>query len=174
MNRNGWILAGSTAALAGAFALSLAQTPATAPPVASAATPDPVSVPAPAAIAAPVVAAPVAVAPKAIAPTPAPGVVAGSAGMVIAIDPETGVVGLPTPEQMDEMKITEDDAVSRSAAGLVEVRHASGAVSIDLQGRFQDYAIVRRAADGTLTFGCIDHPADIDHAHTAPAALEEK
>lgn len=173
MNRNGWILAGSTAALAGAFALSLAQTPATAPPVASAATPDPVSAPAPAAIAAPVVAAPVAVAPKAIAPTPAPGIVAGSAGMVVAIDPETGEAGMPSEQQLAEMKLTEAEAVDRDHGGVV-TQFPNGTVMLDLQGRNQDYAVVKRTADGKVVAGCIQRPEDLEHVNLTPTELEEK
>ncbi len=176
MTRKGWISVGSTAALAGAFALALAQTPATAPPVVAAATPDPATAPAPAVIASPVVATPLAVAPAArtIAADPAPGVVPGSAGMIIAIDPETGSVGMPTDAQLEEFKLHEGAAASRTADGLVPVIHANGTVSVELDESFQEYAIVRRSVDGKVTFGCIDHPADLEYAQTAPTALEEE
>ena len=173
MTRNGWILAGSTAALAGAFALALAQTPATAPSVVAAATPDPVSAPAPAVIAAPVVAAPVAAAPRTMASTPAPGVVPGSAGMIIAIDPETGDAGMPSTEQLAEMKLTETDIVDRDQGGVV-TRLANGTIMLDLQGRNQDYTVIKRTADGKIVTGCTQSPDQLEHLNLTPTELEEK
>jgi hypothetical protein len=173
MTRKGWIFAGSTAALAGAFALSLAQAPATAPPVVAAATPDPVSAPAPAAVAAPVVASAIPGAPRTSAVAPAPGIVSGSAGMVIALDPETGETGLPSPQQLAEMKLTETDIVDRDHGGIV-TQLPNGAIKVDLQGRGQDYAVIKRTADGKVVAGCIQRPEDLEHVNLTPTELEEK
>ena len=177
MTRNGWIFVGSTAALAGAFALSLAQTPAGTAPQAAIVTPDPVSAPALAAAPTP---APVAVAaPRTVTPaakpatTPVSGIVPGSAGMVIAIDPETGTIGAPSAEQLAEMKIGEADIVSRDQGGVV-TRHPNGMISVDLQGRNQDYAVIRRLPDGKVVSGCLQQPGDLEHAHLTPTELEEK
>ncbi len=178
MTRNGWIFVGSTAALAGAFALSLAQTPTVSAPATAVATPDVVS--APAIAVAPAPAAPLAVAPPAVTPaapaapaaTPVSGIVPGTAGMVIAIDPETGLVGAPSSEQLAEMKLDENELVSRE--GGILVRHPNGMVSLDLQGRNQDYAVIKRTADGKIVTGCVQHPGDMDHTHLTPTELEEK
>ncbi len=177
MTRNGWIFVGSTAALAGAFALSLAQTPTVTAPQAAIVTPDPVSAPALAAAPAP---APVAVAkPRTVAPVaksaaaPVTGIVPGTAGMLIAIDPETGQVGTPSPEQIAEMKLTESDVVSRDIQGVV-VRHPNGMLTLDLQGHGQDYSVIRRLPDGKVVSGCTQHPGELDHLHLTPTELEEK
>jgi hypothetical protein len=173
-----WIYAGTSVGLAGVIALAIAAAPSGEPagtasmndaisPVATA----PVSAPP-----APATASKTVVAPAKPAPVPAPrsGIVPGSAGMVIAIDPETGDVGMPTPEQLADLKLNENEAVMHEDAGLLQVQHADGHWSMDLQGRYQEYAVIRKAADGTTTIGCVDHPANADHVHPAPAGLEEE
>lgn len=176
-----WIRAGALVGLAGVIALSISAAPSrpvagpvaatkAAPAVAARpATPAPTTT-AVAAKAAPVVA----VAPRA-ASAVAPGVVPGSAGMVIAIDPETGEVGMPNAEQLAAMNLTEDEAASHEDDGLTAVRSPDGTVTVHLQGRYQEYAVIRKAADGTNVTGCVDHPAKAAHVHpAAPAVLEEK
>lgn len=174
-----WIYAGTSVGLAGVIALAIAAAPSGSPagnaPVDEATTP--VAVAPASVLPAPAAAPKTAVAP---ARTPAPaaisGIVPGSAGMVIAIDPETGEVGMPSPEQLADMKLTENEAVSKDDTGLTVVQHPGGMRSMDLQGRFQEYAVVRKAADGTVHYGCIEDPSKIEtHVHPAPAAgLEEK
>lgn len=174
MTRLQLIFAGTGAGAAGAIALSLAFAP---PPSTSAVAPAVAPAPAPVTVAAtpaPVRPAPVVaratvtpVAAKAQAPS------AGMAGMVVAIDPESGELGMPSAEQLAELHLTESDQVSRDQGGVV-VRNADGSLTLDLQGRGQDYAVVRRTADGKLVVGCTDHPEDADHLHLTPAGLEEK
>src|SRR6266850_3951398 len=109
------------------------------------------------------------------------------AGMVVGIDPETGEMGMPTPEQLRALSGSPQYQVDHSAAGLVEVHHPDGSVSIDLQGRFQEYATVRIGPDGKLIFRCVDGDenakraiersapvATPDIAAPVPAALEER
>lgn len=78
------------------------------------------------------------------------------AGMVVGIDPETGELGMPTPDQLKRLSESQQYEVDHSAAGLVEVHHPDGSVSIDLQGRFQEYATVRIGPGGKLIFDCVD------------------
>jgi|SRR5688572_33043845 len=172
-----WIYAGTSVGLAGVIALAIASAQSGAPagnapadeairPVAAAPT---------SALPAPAAAPKMAVAPaKAPAPAAVSGIVPGSAGMVIAIDPETGEVGMPTPEQLADLKLNENESVMHEDAGLLQVQQADGHWSMDLQGRYQEYAVIRKAADGTTTIGCVDHPANADHVHPAPAGLEEE
>jgi len=82
----------------------------------------------------------------------------GSAAMRVSIDPETGELvhgqvpaGKPEDAQLQE-------ALSRSDEGLVEVHHADGSVSIDLQGRFQNASIARIDSTGKLHTTCVDSP----------------
>jgi hypothetical protein len=65
---------------------------------------------------------------------------------------------LLTPEEAQKMAAGIQQLVSQSADGLVQVQHANGAVSMDLQGRFQNVTVAKREADGTLTQGCVDNP----------------
>jgi hypothetical protein len=103
-----------------------------------------------------------------------------TAGMVVGIDPETGELGMPTPEQLKALSDSPQYEVDHSAAGLLEVHHADGSVSVDLQGRFQEYATVRVGPDGKLIFRCVDGEENAKRAvkSSAPAptapALEER
>ena len=171
-----WICAGALVAIVGTIALAnvagpsrptaaVPAAPESAPVVATVPTPSP----------APVVAkAPVPTAAPVAAKQPvAEGVVPGSMGMMIAIDPETGTVGMPTPEQLTEMQIAEDPATSKDDAFTVERR---GNMSIlNTNGAFQEYAVIRRTADGKTVTGCVVDPKFADQVQPAPAAaLEEK
>jgi hypothetical protein len=80
------------------------------------------------------------------------------AGMVVGIDPETGEMGMPTPDQMQKLSESPQYQVDHSSAGLLEIHHPDGSVSIDLQGRFQEYATVRIGPDGKLIYQCVDGP----------------
>jgi len=68
---------------------------------------------------------------------------------------------MPSAEQMWRLTQMDQVRVSRSPEGLVETHYPNGMVSIDLQGRFQDYATVRIRPDGTKEFHCVtDTSAD--------------
>jgi hypothetical protein len=103
----------------------------------------------------------------------------GVNGMVVAIDPTTGELSMPTPEQMAELQgtalTTPSDDLNRSDVGLTEVHHANGATTMDLQGRFQEFATVHKGPNGKLVLGCADAKA-LNTPTTQPAsgALEEK
>jgi hypothetical protein len=174
-----WIYAGSLVGLAGVIALALAAAPSR--PTAGT-SPAPEATPAVAAVPAPsvVAAGPVAAKPAAVAPAPAPvkkpatsGFVPGSAGLLIGIDPETGEVGMPTAEQVSEMNLTEDEAVSKDFGGVL-VRHPGGMLSVDLQGRSQEFGVARKTADGKTVIQCVDDPKHADHIQPAPAGIEEE
>jgi len=80
---------------------------------------------------------------------------------VVAIDPKTGRMVMPSAEQMRRLTQMDQVRVSRSPEGLVETHYPNGMVSIDLQGRFQDYATVWIRPDGTKEFHCVtDTSAD--------------
>jgi len=123
------------------------------------------------------VTSPVAVSPVAIA-APAPAVRAeaapvaraeakiatepvGTAGLRVAMDPETGTYGLPA---------TGDESFSQSTEGLTQVTLPDGSVMIDLEGRFQEYSVMVRDASGRLQVRCVHDPAqalDPRHVHHA-------
>ena len=62
--------------------------------------------------------------------------------------------------QQEAQKIAQGikQLVNKSTEGLVSVQHADGTVSMDLQGRFQNVAVARKNADGTITQACVDTP----------------
>ena len=99
-------------------------------------------------------------------------------GMIVAMDPETGRIGPASAAQRAALGVFVDETVSRSDAGLAEVHHPDGSVSIDLQGRFQDYAVAHIGPDGRRTFQCVDDREAVKRALAAPpparAALEER
>jgi hypothetical protein len=49
---------------------------------------------------------------------------------------------------------------SRSDEGLVEVLHADGTVSVDLEGRFQHVLVKSSGADGSASYACSTHPGE--------------
>jgi hypothetical protein len=77
-------------------------------------------------------------------------------GMVAAIDPETGELGAPTPEQAAALRPLGTASASESE-GILEQHHADGSVSVtDLSGRFQEYMLVKVGPDGKLQKVCVD------------------
>jgi len=74
------------------------------------------------------------------------------------LDPQTGQVRPLTQEEAQRMAAGIKQLVNQSTDGLQSVRHADGSVSVDLQGRFQNLAVMKRNDDGTLTESCVDNP----------------
>jgi hypothetical protein len=64
-----------------------------------------------------------------------------------------------TQEEAQQMAEGLKNLVNQSTEGLKEVRHADGSISVDLQDRFQNVALARKADDGTVTQSCVDNPA---------------
>lgn len=89
---------------------------------------------------------------------------AGSAALRAYLDPETGEIAVgPSTASELELDPETENAIRRDDQGLVQVRHADGSVSMDLQGRYQSVAIARRNADGTVTV-CTDDAARAEQA----------
>ena len=100
------------------------------------------------------------------------------AGMVVAVDPETGALGMPEHE-LQELTVEELQAQARhEAEGLVTVRHPDGSESIEHQGRFTDYTVVRMGPGGRPLYTCVSGPHGIQNAlrrdQPARPALEEE
>lgn len=95
---------------------------------------------------------------KTVAPpimSPAP----GNAALRAAIDPQTGelVTGPEAARLAGTDKVVDvelEQMLSRSTAGLHEVHHPDGRVSVDLQGRFMSASVARIGADGQLEKRC--------------------
>jgi hypothetical protein len=104
------------------------------------------------------------------APAPAPP--AGAAGMIVAVDPESGALVPPTAEQVQKLSAAERTGLMRTSAGLVEVSLPNGAVKADLQGRFMEYSVVQLDREGRPHFICVDDETVLRAllARYAPAA----
>jgi len=97
-----------------------------------------------------------------------PSAAPGTAGMIIGIDPETGKLGMPSREARE--RLLQSPALDRSETGLTVVTRPDGSKHIDLQGRFQEYTVLRLAPDGRRLESCVQGP-DLEAALQAePAA----
>src|SRR5215204_3501248 len=99
-------------------------------------------------------------------------VTSNAAGQTVAIDRQTGQIRPLTPEEAQRLAEGIKQLVNQSSEGLVEVRHANGGVSMDLQGRFQNVMLARKEADGTVSHSCVnDLEAAADFFEIDPALL---
>jgi hypothetical protein len=101
----------------------------------------------------------------------------GAAGMVVGLDPESGRVGLPTPEQMARIAAA---AKGRATASVrpAPVYHSDGSISLDVRTWMRDYAVVRLGANGRAVLDCVDGrdaaTRTLREAPAAPTAREER
>jgi len=103
-------------------------------------------------------------APAAAAPAPAP-IATGTAGLRIFLDPETGVLGGPG----NSAALANDiDPLNDSVEGLTEVRMPDGSWMLDMKGRFAEYAVVQKDANGTLVFRCVGSRKELLQPLPAP------
>lgn len=100
----------------------------------------------------------------------APG--AGQAGMVVVVDPETKELRAPVGNEAAEL-LKNVPAFNQSSEGLRQVRLPDGSYMVNLEGRFQEYSLVRRGADGQLAPACVSGPEQQPGA-PRPAEAEEK
>ena len=83
---------------------------------------------------------------------------ARAAGMVVGIDPETGRLGMPSAADRAALQRSgalASPSIDRSDVGLQVIHKPDGSKMIDLQGRFQEYAIVKIGPDGKKTQTCV-------------------
>lgn len=80
------------------------------------------------------------------------------AGQDVQVDGQTGQVKQLTPEEAQKIAAGLKQSVNRSTEGLVEVQHADGSVTVDLEGRFQNVTMAKIDEDGNLVQACVDSP----------------
>jgi hypothetical protein len=80
------------------------------------------------------------------------------AGQDVQVDPQTGQMKELTPEEAQKMAAGLKQMVNQSSDGLVQVKHADGSVSMDLEDRFQNVTVARVNKDGSVTQACVDNP----------------
>lgn len=84
-------------------------------------------------------------------------VTANAAGMLIALNRDTGKTRVLTADEALRLAEGIKALINQSTDGLVQIRHADGAVSMDLQGRFQNVMLARKEDDGSITQACVDN-----------------
>jgi hypothetical protein len=78
---------------------------------------------------------------------------AGTAGMRVYIDPETGEVTGDVPQNAAiELNAAMENALRHDDEGLVGEKHANGAMSLNLQERYADVSVVRIDENGKMIF----------------------
>lgn len=80
------------------------------------------------------------------------------AGQEVEVDGRTGRMKELTPEEAQKLAAGLKRVVNQSTEGLVQVQHADGSVSMDLEGRFQNVTVARVSKDGSVTQSCVDSP----------------
>jgi hypothetical protein len=89
---------------------------------------------------------------------PAPGknmVTVAVGNKKLLVNAQTLQQGPLTQEQAQQMADALKD--NQSTDGLVQVQHADGTVSVDLQGRFQNVTLARKNDDGSVSQACVDN-----------------
>jgi len=80
------------------------------------------------------------------------------AGRDVQVDPQTGQLKPLTSDEAKQMADGLKTMLNKSTDDLVPVQNADGSVSMDLKGHFQNVAVARVNADGTVEQSCIDEP----------------
>ncbi len=77
-------------------------------------------------------------------------------GKKLKVNAQTLQQGPLTQEQSRQLADALKD--NKSTDGLVQVQHADGTVSVDLDGRFQNVMMAKKEDDGSVTQACVDNP----------------
>jgi hypothetical protein len=74
------------------------------------------------------------------------------------LDGQTGQTQELSDDEAQKLAGGLKDLVNQSTDGLVEVQHADGSVSVDLEGRFQNVTVAKVNKDGSVSQSCVDNP----------------
>jgi hypothetical protein len=103
-----------------------------------------------------------------------------AAGMVVAVDPETGELGMPAPGRLArELSIEDAQAYARQIAReLVTEHRPDGSSSLKHDERLADYTVIQMGPDGKPVFQCVHGAQAMECAlrtdKPAPPAQEEE
>jgi hypothetical protein len=117
-------------------------------------------------------------APAAVGPEcPAEGL--GQAGFRAFIDPRTGELREPSPEETRALARAGREEFVRAMESLEAVVHPDGMISLDLKGLFMQDLVVVKRSDGSLSMQCVPDSerasVSLETAPPKPApALEER
>jgi len=101
------------------------------------------------------------------------------AGFRAFVDPQTGQLREPTPEEAQALSRAAGAEFARAVESLEAVVHPDGMVSVDLKGLFMQDVVVVKRPDGSLSMRCLLN-SEKDLTPVAPApprpppALEER
>ena len=84
------------------------------------------------------------------------------AGLHVAVDPSTGRLTAPTPEQRSKLAAALAQMIDQRTEGLEVRRLPNGMRLVDLQGRFRNVEVAVRGTDGEVRLRCIDAPEELD------------
>jgi hypothetical protein len=92
------------------------------------------------------------------------------AGQSVAIDPQTGKVRPPTPDEARQLGAALKNYLNRSGQGLTVKTHPNGVQSVDLQGRFQSVSVAKINANGSVSEKCVTNMQEAqDFLSASPA-----
>ncbi len=77
-------------------------------------------------------------------------------GQQTVIDRKTGDQRPLSPDEARTLAEGIKQLVNNTTDGLVQVHHANGMVSMDLQGHFQNVLLAKKDADGTVSQSCVN------------------
>lgn len=99
-------------------------------------------------------------------------VTTNAAGQPVVQDRQTGASRPLSRQEAETLAQGIKQLVNNTTDGLVEVRHANGMVSMDLQGHFQNVSLAKKEADGTISQSCVnDLESAADFFEIDPALL---
>ena len=73
----------------------------------------------------------------------------------ITVDPQTGTLRLPTPQETEALVDSLIEMTNRSTEGLQLTTLANGTKAVDLDGRFQSVMLARPGDDGMWELRCV-------------------
>jgi hypothetical protein len=83
-------------------------------------------------------------------------VTSNAAGQPVVLDRQTGESRPLTRQEAETLAQGIKQLVNPTDEGLVQVRHANGMVSMDLQGHYQNVSVARIEADGSVSQSCVN------------------
>jgi len=85
-----------------------------------------------------------------------------SVAVQATVDPSTGRVTAPTPEQRANLAAALAQMIDQRTEGLEVRRLPNGTRLVDLQGRFRNVDVAMRGTDGVVRYRCIDGADGLD------------
>lgn len=98
----------------------------------------------------------------------------GRAGLRAFIDPQTGQMREPTPEEAAELAAAVHAARLQALSELEVVVHPDGMKSVDLKDAFMIDLVAHRNPDGSLSIGCQPPGVPAPAPRPSAPALEER